>query len=221
MKYIIANWKAKITTSQEVHDWFVDFESFFKFLNQIDVSIIIAPSYIYLSLCREIINKNNLKNIYLASQSVSSEKMGAHTGEVTIEMIKEYCDYCLLGHSERRDLGETNLEIEQKLILCNEFGVKSILCIKEKIEFSNLADIISYEPKNAIGTGQMAPTHDISNLYSTLPIPTGVPFLYGGSVNISNLKFFQQVDFVDGFLVGGQSIDGKVFAEIVNEFVKK
>ena len=42
--------------------------------------------------------------------------------------------------------------------------------------------------------------------------------LYGGSVNQENAKSFFKEEFVDGALIGGASLDGKKFANIINIF---
>lgn len=55
--------------------------------------------------------------IFVGAQNVYWEEAGAFTGEVSVPMIRECgCDYCIVGHSERRGLfGETNEDVNKKV----------------------------------------------------------------------------------------------------------
>ncbi len=84
--------------------------------------------------------------------------------------------------------------------------------------------IIAYEPVWAIGSGLTPDPKDINEIHKYIKdvvqsnstnklIPK---VLYGGSVTDKNAENFFKEDFVDGALVGGASLDGKTFANIVN-----
>lgn len=65
----------------------------------------ILPGFLHLSLCKAMVKDK----VLIATQNVSANGMGAFTGEVSADAIKDYeIDYVLIGHNERRrDYGET------------------------------------------------------------------------------------------------------------------
>lgn len=86
---------------------------------------IICPPNIYLT---------NLRKVYrlAGAQDVSIEKAGAHTGEVSAQMLKENgIDYVIIGHSERREMGETDEIVNRKIAVALEEKLKVILCVGE------------------------------------------------------------------------------------------
>jgi len=95
------------------------------------------------------------------------------------------------------------------------------------IEKSDLAGIsLAYEPVWAIGTGKVATpeiaeeTHiSIRNIVKSLygdEIASKIPVLYGGSVKPDNVSGLFKMRNIDGFLVGGASLEIKAFLEIIN-----
>lgn len=84
---------------------------------------------------------------------------------------------------------------------------------------------IAYEPVWAIGTGKVATpkqveeTHaQIRNLLATIggmEFAEKTPILYGGSVKPDNAHGLAKIADVDGFLVGGASLEPKTFAELI------
>ena len=66
-------------------------------------------------------------------QNISDKKGGAYTGEVSAEMAKDVgASYSIIGHSERRDMGETDDMISFKIKNALNVGLVPILCIGEK-----------------------------------------------------------------------------------------
>ena len=141
-----------------------------------EVEIVICPPYTSLSDVREVISETNIK---LGAQDIYWEREGAFTGEVSALMLKDVgCEYCIIGHSERRQFfGETNEMVNKKAKAVLREGLKPIVCVGEKLEerkkgktfdvikdhvvnslagFSKeemLKTVIAYEPVWAIGTG--------------------------------------------------------------------
>ncbi len=126
--------------------------------------------------------------IHVGAQNVYAEAFGSFTGETSIPMIEEACDYLLVGHSERRRLfRETNANINRKIAMAIEYGIQPVLCIGEgdesalsdrkvETELSNqiteaLSELspseisqvlFAYEPLSAIGSGVPARPESVS-----------------------------------------------------------
>jgi len=141
-----------------------------------EVEIVLCPPFISLSDVNEITMETNIK---LGAQDCFWEKEGAFTGEISAGMLKSSgCDYCIIGHSERRQFfGETNETVNRKLKALLKENIKPIVCVGEKLEerkkgktFDVIKDhvvnslagiskeemlktVIAYEPVWAIGTG--------------------------------------------------------------------
>lgn len=95
------------------------------------VSIVICPPFVYLN---DLKKRTGTANIFLGAQDVFWEKEGAFTGEVSLSMIKNIgASYVILGHSERRAMGESNETVNKKTIAALKIGLKVILCVGEKI----------------------------------------------------------------------------------------
>ncbi len=125
---IIVNWKA----SQNYHK-ILDkkINSLYKELSKYKskINLIIAPSFIHLFFLKNIFKKS----INLCAQDVSMFEIGSHTGEVTSESIKDIgVEYVILGHSERRELGDNKDIILKKIQNSLKNGLKVIYCIGEK-----------------------------------------------------------------------------------------
>lgn len=93
-----------------------------------NVTAVISAPFVYLPE----LAKLSSAGFALASQNMSAEKEGAFTGEVSARMlIGCKVKYSILGHSERRALGETNEFINKKIKLALQEGITPILCIGE------------------------------------------------------------------------------------------
>jgi triosephosphate isomerase (TIM) len=127
--------------------------------------------------------------IGLGAQNMHWEEKGAFTGEISPAMVKEWCGYVIVGHSERRGLfGETDDMVARKVlaalakdlvpILCvgetlseNEAGQTDAVCRRQmQAAFTALTAeqaakvIVAYEPIWAIGTGRAAKGPDANKV---------------------------------------------------------
>ena len=72
--------------------------------------------------------------IGLGAQNLHWEKSGAFTGEISASMIKEFCQYVIIGHSERRTyFGETETSVNKKVRTALSNDLIPIVCIGETL----------------------------------------------------------------------------------------
>jgi len=193
-----------------------------------DVDWLVCPPSVYLdAVGRELANSP----VSLGAQNVYHEANGAFTGELSLAMLKDVgCSYVILGHSERRHvMGETDEEIQRKVVAALAAGITPIVCVGELLEdrdAGRTADVVSaqqvhacvlaYEPVWAIGTGRVATPEQAQEVHSDLRklvadrynsgVAAAVRILYGGSVKAENAcDLLGQAD-IDGALVGGASL---------------
>ena len=240
---IIANWKCNGSKAM-INTWTNNFLTNYDETKKAFIGI--APPSIYIQRLLET-ELNKLAEINIGSQDIDISS-GARTGAISSDMILDFdCKFSIIGHSERRQLfNETNEEIKQKILKIAKKTI-TILCVGETreenkndqtrdilkkqlevvkdIELNNSL-VIAYEPVWAIGTGNTPTPNNINEIHkfikdvvqSTSYNSEYPMVLYGGSVNQENAKSFFKEEFVDGALIGGASLDGKEFANIINIF---
>ena len=151
------------------------------------VDVVICPPFTGLKAASTVIELDRLE-IGLGAQNVHWEPEGAFTGEISVRMLKELrCDYCIVGHSERRQMfGETDETVNLKVKALFASGITPIMCVGESLETRDAGDtesyvraqvkaglegitaeqaaslVIAYEPIWAIGTGR-TPTPESAN----------------------------------------------------------
>ena len=144
-----------------------------------DVDIMIAPTFTALAAVLKVIQNSP---VGMSGQNLFWENEGAYTGEISAAMLKAAgCQYCIIGHSERRQyFGETDETVNKKIQAAIQAGLEPVFCVgeteKEREAEQTLAVldkqvkngleglvldqlgmlIIAYEPVWAIGTGKTA-----------------------------------------------------------------
>lgn len=217
-KLFVANWKSN-KNLEEVSQWFKDF----KVELDEDQEVVIAPPYPFLSLVADKIK--DLPGVSLAVQNLSSYPAGSYTGEVCVRNLKGLgVKYAILGHSERRRyLGESHQDVANKVSQALNNSITPIVCVdQDYVEDQSLAIqakllekcVVAYEPLSAIGTGENASVKEVASVVTEIKSVFGeTPVLYGGSVNSENIEPYLKV--ADGVLVGGASLDAKMFAKLI------
>jgi len=126
---VIANWKMNPETVEKAKELFRDTKAVAKNLK--NTKIVVCPPFVYLSDLEKINVVTSLSAIILGAQDAFWEKNGSFTGEISSEMLKGE-HYVILGHSERRALGENDEMISKKVISVIRAGLTAILCVGEK-----------------------------------------------------------------------------------------
>ena len=128
-KLIAANWKMNKTVKEAIS--FI--KEFKRLIGDVrNVEIVICPPFTLLFELKRLTKKSKIK---LGAQNMHFQDSGAYTGEISALMLKEIgCEYVILGHSERREIGENDSLINKKVIAALNHGIKPILCIGENLE---------------------------------------------------------------------------------------
>jgi triosephosphate isomerase len=131
-KLIIANWKMNPQSKKEAEILFKKISILIK--NIKNTEIIICPPFPFLFIKEKIKNKS----IKLGSQDVFYEKEGSYTGEISAGMIKDFgAEYVLVGHSERRTIGDTDEQVNKKVLATLKSKMSPIFCIGESDRDTN------------------------------------------------------------------------------------
>jgi len=182
----------------------------------------------------------------VGAQDLSAEPAGAHTGDVSAaQLLDAGARWTLAGHSERRrDHGEGDALVAAKARAALAAGLVPIVCVgetgaeRERGEtFEVLARqiaplplepplVVAYEPVWAIGTGATATPEIAQEAHAYLrarlaraageALAGATRILYGGSVTPENARELGRMPDIDGFLVGGASLDPARFLAIIH-----
>ena len=174
-KIIAGNWKMNMTPSEAVKL----VETLKPLVQNDEVDVVFGVPAIDIV---PVVEACKGTNIAVAAENMYFEEKGAYTGEIAPAMLVDAgVKYVILGHSERRDyFGETNEDVNKKVLKAFEHGITPIMCCGESLEqreqgitmdwirqqvkvgLQNVtADqaktmVIAYEPIWAIGTGKTA-----------------------------------------------------------------
>jgi triosephosphate isomerase len=171
--FIAGNWKMNTTTAEAERLVLEMLEK----LDRIEgVEKVLCPPFVSLVAINMMLQSSSIK---LGAQNMYFETKGAYTGEISPLMLKELCEFVILGHSERRwYFGETDEIVNKKVKAALANKLKPILCVGERLEENEARKteevvgrqlrgaldaiepvcdlVIAYEPVWAIGTGKAA-----------------------------------------------------------------
>ena len=246
---VVGNWKLNPATAAAAKELFIDVRKAAKTAGKKAV-VVVAPPFPFLG---ELAKLTPSGSVGLAAQDVFYENKGAFTGEVAPSMLASLgVQYVIVGHSERRAMGESDATVAKKAAAALKAKLTPIVCIGEskrdshghfysfvakelKQSLSGISKqqagklVIAYEPIWAIGTGKHATPEDVEEMQLFIKkeltkiygrnVAHKIPVLYGGSVKPKNAAELYEKGQVNGFLVGGASLRGRDFSEIIKACV--
>ncbi len=227
MKYVIGNWKSNQNITESLI-WLDELSALRPSFSP-ELTVILCLPFTDIASFNQKISDLGLP-IISGSQNVSHLPPGKHTGEITASMLGELVNYCLVGHSERRiEFDETSEIVALKARYLLENAITPIVCLdtpylddQVKQLFHHDVDVsrcyFVYEPILAIGTGKPINSTAANHVASQITFLTdnSSPVLYGGSVSYDNAASFVQESYLDGVLVGTDSLEPTLFASIIN-----
>ena len=165
-----------------------------------NVEKVLCPPYLAIPDAVQLLQGSG---IGLGAQNLHWEEKGAFTGEVSPGMVKEFCQYVIIGHSERRTyFGETDERVNKKLHAALKAGLTPIVCVGETLEQYEAGTtsevvrrqiniglagvdsasapriVVAYEPVWAIGTGKASSGENADFVHHQV-IRTALRELYG------------------------------------------
>lgn len=181
---IAGNWKMNKTLGEAIN--FVE-EIKGKIPPSDQVETVICAPALFLA---QLVEAAKGTEIGIGGQNMHFEESGAFTGEISPAALEDVgVKYCILGHSERREMfNETDEAVNKKVHAAFKHGITPIVCCGEtleqrekgetmelvanqvKIALSGLSEeqakqvVIAYEPIWAIGTGKSASAEDANEV---------------------------------------------------------
>jgi triosephosphate isomerase len=210
-------------------------------LGDLSPEVLVCPPFTQIAAVAAILAGSS---IAVGAQNCHSQRLGAHTGEISASMLRDLgAQYVILGHSERRaDQGESNTLIAHKVEAAVAVGLVPIVCVgeteaqrdagqQEAVVGRQLAGslgeffagVVAYEPIWAIGTGKVPTVEDITAMHAFIraelvraqTVGASTRILYGGSVKPGNAGQILKLPEVGGALVGGASLVAEDFLGII------
>ncbi len=247
MRYFIGNWKMfgvpkSINIVNKINSFYT------KDKNRKKYRVIVTPPYTLIETYSNFFKK---KKIAIGSQNCyQKDQFSSNTAAISPYMLRSVgAKYTLVGHSDNRADGDTDLMLKNKVYFALKNNLKVVFCIgenktekKNKKTFSILKKqltkvlnkkfnknniIVAYEPIWSIGTGKIPTKKElertiiyIKKVLKNIFRKKSPAVLYGGSVDGSNVKIFKEIREIDGFLIGGASKSSKKFIDIIKNYYR-
>jgi triosephosphate isomerase len=191
--------------------------------------------------------------LQVGGQYCHNKASGPHTGDISAEMLADAgATYVIVGHSERReDHAERSGFINSQARAAFRAGLVPIVCVGEDypqrkrgetaevirrilkkslpaVELNAPNLVIAYEPKWAIGTGEIPTMEEIAEVHGLIReilqetyggVGGQMRILYGGSMKPGNAAEILAIDNVNGGLIGGASLKADDFISIYQSSV--
>lgn len=184
-KIVAGNWKMNLTKVEGI----LLIDGVMNGMNSNEAKVILAPPFPFIS---DAATNTTGSSVSIAAQNCYQEENGAFTGEVSASSLRSFgCDYCIVGHSERRQyFGEDDQLINAKIKQLLKNDIRPIYCCGELLEEREsekhfevvgnqiqsafqgfkaeelLRIVIAYEPVWAIGTGVTASPEQAQEMHA-------------------------------------------------------
>jgi len=197
---VAGNWKMNKTIA-EAHDLLSKMSAQLREIRNVEK--VLCPPFTALPTLATLLAGSD---IGLGAQNMHWEEKGAFTGEIAPGMLKEFCSYVIIGHSERRAyFGETDENVNRKLRAAKNADLTPIVCVGETLDEyesgrtsevvrrqislglagieSGFAPriIIAYEPVWAIGTGKASSAENANGVVAQVIRPA-LSDLFGADI---------------------------------------
>ncbi len=215
--WIIANFKSN-KNLEETLSW-VEFVGP-KLIKKENMKIVVCPTFTSLEEVKKKIQTAGYP-LLVGSQDLSPFDEGSFTGEEAASILKQFVDFSILGHSERRkNFDETDELVAKKVLEAKTHGILPLICVPDaNTPVPGGCDLVAYEPTFAIGSGNPDTPQNAESVAMEIKSKNGnnVTVLYGGSVNSENCEAFIKEQNISGLLIGKASLDPEEFLKIIDK----
>lgn len=141
---IVANWKMNPSTAKEAIKLFQDVKELARSYKKIETAMCVPPAYMSLFKGETL----------LGAQDIFYQDAGAFTGEISPTQLGDLgVMYVIVGHSERRTLGETDQDVAKKVVACIKHRLTPIICVGESSRVSDdYSNIVGNQVKQAVSS---------------------------------------------------------------------
>ncbi len=247
MRYFIGNWKMfgipkSINILNKINFFYT------RDKNRNKYKVIITPPYTLIENFSK--HFKNKKLSIGSQNCFQKDNFSSNTGAISPYMLKTVgAKYTLVGHSDNRNEGDNDKKLKDKVRHALKNNLKVVFCIGEnksekknkktfivlkrqlmrvlEKKFNKNNIIVAYEPIWSIGTGKIPTKEELVKTIKFIKSILGKifrknipPVLYGGSVDNNNIKFFEDIRLLDGFLIGGASKSSKKFIDIIKNYYR-
>ena len=196
--FVAGNWKMNKTV-EEARELASSLVQKLRAINGVEK--VLCPPFVSLPAVSALLKDSD---VGLGAQNMYWEEKGAFTGEISPAMVREFCQYVILGHSERRTyFGETDETVNKRLAAAWKFDLTPIVCVGETLEqyeSNQTAEVVArqirlglagvdpafasrivlaYEPVWAIGTGKASSGPNANDVVGKVIRPA-LSALFGG-----------------------------------------
>lgn len=179
---VIGNWKMNPKTAKSAHTLAKEVVKRTRGANAV---VVVAPPFPFIGTTGAVVKGSA---VLLGAQEVHAKKEGAYTGGVSVLMLKSMgVRYVIVGHSERRQEGETDAAVNEKVAACLKAGIAPVVCVGERTrdtdgQFYSAVEhqlraacagvgrarvrnmVVAYEPVWAVGSGTPASAEEVHEM---------------------------------------------------------